>query len=139
MCRCILSHLILSDLTLRKHRWRRMRKASHEGFNKAVVHRYHPFQFRESVLLTSSLIAKPADWDNHLRRSAASSVMSVVYATPPVEENDPSVKNVNDHVNRLTRANLPGAHFVQFIPWLRYVLARYEWILMSIPSADLAF
>ncbi|KAK7449178.1 hypothetical protein VKT23_013327 [Stygiomarasmius scandens] len=103
--------------------WRRMRKASHEGFNKAVVHRYHPFQFRESVLLTSSLIAKPVDWDNHLRRSAASSVMSVVYATPPVEENDPSVKNVNDHVNRLTRANLPGAHFVQFIPWLRYVPA----------------
>lgn len=102
--------------------WRRMRKATHEGFNKAVVHRYHPVQFAEAILLTTGICAQPQQWDAHFRRSAASSIMSIVYGTPPVtSENDPSVKSVNDHVARLTRANIPGAHLVEVFPWMRYL------------------
>ena len=102
-----------------------MRKATHEGFNKAVVHRYHPVQFAEAILLTTGICAQPQQWDAHFRRSAASSIMSIVYGTPPVtSENDPSVKSVNDHVARLTRANIPGAHLVEVFPWMRYLPSR---------------
>jgi len=102
-----------------------MRKATHEGFNKSVTKRYHPVQYREAILLASALFSQPSRWDAHFRRSAASSVMSMVYGTPPVtSEDDPSVKNVNDHVARLTRANLPGAHLVELFPWMRYLPSR---------------
>ena len=102
-----------------------MRKAVHEGFNKAAVYRYHPIQYAEAVHLTQGVLATPEEWDKHLRRSAASSVMAVVYGTEPIaSEQDPRVKRVNDHVTRLSRASLPGAHLVQFIPWMRYLPKR---------------
>jgi cytochrome P450 len=110
--------------------WRRMRKAVHEGFNKAAVHRYHPIQYAEAVHLVQGVLATPEEWDKHLRRSSASSVMAVVYGTEPIaSEQDPRVKRVNDHVTRLSRASLPGAHLVQFIPWMRYLprsLAKWK-------------
>ncbi|PBK94480.1 cytochrome P450 [Armillaria gallica] len=95
--------------------WRRMRKAAHEGLNKAVVYRYHSIQTAEAVLLTAGVLAEPEKWDSHLRRTAASATMSVVYDTPPTSEQDPSIKNINDFVSRITRAAKPGAHFVTCI------------------------
>ncbi len=91
-----------------------MRKAAHEGLNKAVVYKYHSIQTAEAVLLTAGVLAEPEKWDSHLRRTAASAIMSMVYDTPPTSEQDPSVKNINDFVARVTRAAMPGAHFVSF-------------------------
>ncbi len=91
-----------------------MRKAAHEGLNKGVVYKYHPIQTAEAVLLTAGVLAEPEKWNSHLRRTAASAIMSMVYDTPPTSEQDPSVKNINEFVARLTRAAMPGAHFVSF-------------------------
>jgi hypothetical protein len=103
-------------------RWRRMRRAAHEGLSKNVVESFKKAQFTEAVLLAFALLAQPATVDNHLRRSAASMIMSVTYDRPPiVSELDSSVKAINDFVARLTRAALPGAHFVEFFPWMRYI------------------
>ncbi|KAH0835783.1 cytochrome P450 [Lanmaoa asiatica] len=102
--------------------WRRLRKAAHEGLNKGIVHRFHPTQHLESVLLACSLLAQPENWDGHLRRTAASAIMSMVYDEPPIiSGNDESVGAVNDFVARLTRAALPGAHLVEFFPWMMYL------------------
>ncbi|THH03981.1 hypothetical protein EW146_g10300 [Bondarzewia mesenterica] len=107
-----------------------MRKAAHEGLHKGIVHRYHPTQTTEAILLASGVLAQPQQWDAHLRRSAASSTMSVVYDTAPIaSENDPSIKNVNDFVARVARAGLPGAHLVEFFPWMIYIprsLAKWK-------------
>jgi hypothetical protein len=35
------------------------------------------------------------------------------------------IKAVNDFVARLTRAALPGAHFVEFFPWMMYIPSSY--------------
>ncbi|SJL10290.1 related to O-methylsterigmatocystin oxidoreductase [Armillaria ostoyae] len=105
--------------------WRRMRKAAHEGLNKGVVYKYHPIQTAEAVLLTAGVLAEPEKWNSHLRRTAASAIMSMVYDTPPTSEQDPSVKNINEFVARLTRAAMPGAHFVEFFPWMRYIPSKY--------------
>ncbi|KAI9435067.1 cytochrome P450 [Lactarius indigo] len=106
--------------------WRRMRRAAHEGLSKSIVESFKTPQFNEAVILASGLLDQPATLDNHLRRVAASMIMSVTYDTPPiVSELDSGVKAVNDFVARLTRAALPGAHFVEFIPWMRHIPSRF--------------
>ncbi|KAF8546952.1 cytochrome P450 [Imleria badia] len=102
--------------------WRRLRKAAHEGLNKGVVHRFQPTQHIEGVLLACGLLAEPDNWDGHLRRTAASAIMSMVYDEAPIiSGNHTSVKLINDFVARLTRAALPGAHLVEFFPWMMYI------------------
>ncbi|PBK94425.1 cytochrome P450 [Armillaria gallica] len=105
--------------------WRRMRKAAHEGLNKAVVYKYHSIQTAEAVLLTADVLAEPEKWDSHLRRTAASAIMSMVYDTPPTSEQDPSVKDINDFVARLSRAAKPGTYLVEFFPWMQYIPSKY--------------
>lgn len=108
------------------HSWRRLRKAAHEGLNKTVVKGYHHTQLKEAVFLASSMLREPNNWDKHFRRTAASSVMSVVYDTPIVEsEQDPAVKSINNFMARLTRALLPGSHFVEFFPWMVHIPNRF--------------
>ena len=103
-----------------------MRRAAHEGLTKSVVETFKRPQFNEAVLLASGLLAQPATMDNHLRRVAASMIMSVTYdMSPIVSELDPGVKAVNDFIARLTRAALPGAHLVEFFPWMRYIPSRW--------------
>jgi hypothetical protein len=102
-----------------------MRKASHESLSKSVVDSFKITQLNEAILLTSGLLTHPTTWDKHFRRTAASMVMSVIYDTPPItSELDSSVKAVNDFVARLTRAALPGAHFVEFFPWMMHIPSR---------------
>jgi hypothetical protein len=102
-----------------------MRKAAHEGLSKSIVESFKTPQLTEAILLSSGLLAQPSTWDNHFRRTAASMIMSVTYDTPPiVSELNSSVKAVNDFVARLTRAALPGAHFVEFLPWMMYIPSR---------------
>ncbi|KAF5355241.1 hypothetical protein D9758_006004 [Tetrapyrgos nigripes] len=106
--------------------WRRMRKAAHEGLNRSVVHRYQPGQANEAYVLAAGVLSKPEEWFKHLRRNAASSVMSTVYDTPPLEsEQDPSVKRVNDFVARLATAGKPGAHLVEVFPSMMYIPRRW--------------
>ena len=102
-----------------------MRRASHESLSKSIVESFKPTQLNEAIILTTGLLAQPATWDQHLRRTAASMVMSILYDTPPImSELDPSVKAINDFVARLTRAALPGAHFVEFFPWMVHIPSR---------------
>jgi hypothetical protein len=59
---------------------------------------------------------------NITSRSAASTIMSIVYDHPPIKsEDEPSVVRINDFVERIVRAAYPGAHLVEFFPWMRYL------------------
>ena len=106
-------------------RWRRMRRAGHEGLSKSVVESVKRPQFNEAIFLASGLLSQPATADNHLRRAAASMIMSVAYDVPPiVSELDPGVKAINDFVARIARAALPGSYLVELFPWMRYIPSR---------------
>jgi hypothetical protein len=107
-----------------------MRKAVHEGLSKPVAEAFKVSQLHEAILLTSGLIAQPVMWDKHLRRTTASVAMAVTYDTAPIaSELDSKVKAINDFVARLTRAALPGAHFVEFFPWMRRIPSR--WVFLA--------
>jgi len=113
--------------TITSSSWRRMRKAAHEGLNKGVIKDFHETQTREALLLAASGLAEPAQWDKHIRRAAASMVLSVVYNQPPIKsEQDSTVKLANEFIRRLTLAAYPGAHLVEFFPWMKYIPSRYE-------------
>ncbi|VDC00277.1 unnamed protein product [Peniophora sp. CBMAI 1063] len=106
--------------------WRRMRKAAHEGLNKGVVKDFYDYQTTEALLLARDGLKNSAAWDKHLRRAAASMVLSCVYDEPPiVSEQDVRVSLINDFVQRLTRAAYPGAHWVEMMPWMRHIPSQF--------------
>jgi len=105
--------------------WRRMRRAANEGFSKTSVKRFYEKQMTEAVLLACDCLVKPAQFDKHFRRAAASMILSVVYGYPSItSEQDHTVKAANDFANRLTLAACPGTYLVEFFPWMRYVPSR---------------
>ncbi|OCH87846.1 cytochrome P450 [Obba rivulosa] len=102
--------------------WRRMRRAAHEGMNKAVASRYHPTQTAEAVTLCQGLLQDPDSWEDQFRKTAASSVMSIIYGTPAINSiDDPAVKKVNDFAERIVKAAYPGAHLVELFTWMKYL------------------
>jgi hypothetical protein len=102
-----------------------MRKAANEGFSKSSVKRFYEKEVTEAVLLACDCLVKPAQLDKHFRRAAASMVLSVVYGMPAItSEQDRTVEVVNDFANRLTSAAYPGAHLVEFLPWMRHIPSR---------------
>ena len=112
-----------------------MRKAAHEGFSKGSVKRFYGKQTAEAVLLACDRLGKPAQWDQHFRRAAASMLLSVVYGHAPItSQQDHNVVAISNLTMRLTRAAYPGAHLVEFLPWMRHfpgrwaLLVYYKWI-----------
>jgi hypothetical protein len=105
--------------------WRRMRKAADEKFAKSLVKGFHKKETAEAVILANDWLFAPAKWDWHLRRASASMTLSAVYGYPTItSEQDQTVKMINDFSMRLTAAAYPGAHLVEFFPWLRHVPSR---------------
>ncbi|KAJ7081461.1 cytochrome P450, partial [Mycena crocata] len=100
--------------------WRKLRKAAHEGLNVRASEAYQPLQEIEAVVLVDNLIKEPDFWDDHLKRSAASTVLTAVYGTRPIEsKDDPLVTRINDLMHRLVRATLPGAFLVEIFPAMK--------------------
>jgi len=107
-----------------------MRKAADEKFAKSLVKGFRKKETAEAVILANDWLFAPAKWDWHLRRASASMTLSAVYGYPTItSEQDQTVKMINDFSMRLTAAAYPGAHLVEFFPWLRHVpssLAKWK-------------
>ena len=116
---------ISADRNLTLLSWRRMRKAGNEGLHKGAVPRYYHKQTIESITLALGMVTEPRLWDRHVRRTSASTTLGIVYDAPTIaSEHDPHVRRINEFVGRLTRAALPGAHFVDFFPFMKYIPSR---------------
>ena len=102
-----------------------MRKAVHEAFSQDITEQLQNAQMLEALVLAGDMIRLPTEWDRHLRRSSASMVLGVTYNFPAIEsEQDPRITRANNFIERLTHAALPGAHIVEFLPWLLYIPNR---------------
>ncbi|KAH9058113.1 cytochrome P450 [Lactarius vividus] len=102
--------------------WGKMSKAIHEGLNQS----FEVPQFKEAILLTSGLLAEPAMWDQHIRRTTASLAMAITYDTSPVlSKHDSGVKAIDGFMERMTRATHPGAHFVELFTWMIHIPSRF--------------
>jgi hypothetical protein len=50
------------------YRWRKLRKASHEGLNVRASEAYQPLQEKEAAVLVDNMLKDPNSWDDHLKR-----------------------------------------------------------------------
>ena len=105
--------------------WYRMRKAASAGFNKSSSKGFYEKQMTEAVLLACGWLSDPAQWDQYLRRAAASTTLSVVYGHPPLtSDQHHTVKVINNLSERILKAALIGTYWVHIFPWLRYIPSR---------------
>jgi hypothetical protein len=102
-----------------------MRKAASEKLSSSSVKDFYETQMKEAIVQACDLVDKPARWDRHFRRTAASSTLSIVYGHPTLtSEQDHIVRVINDFSERLFHAVGMGAHLVEFFPWLRHLPSR---------------
>ncbi|KAH9040505.1 cytochrome P450 [Lactarius pseudohatsudake] len=107
-------------------RWRRCRRAVHQGLTKAAVRNYHSILRKEGVLLTSALLADPGALEKHYKRTTASTMMSILYDYSTLRsENEKSVKEAFAHADRMSESAAPGAYLVEFLPWMLHIPERF--------------
>ncbi len=104
------------------HRWRRFRRVAVESFSKLTVHRFHPIQGREAIILALELMKNPSNPLQNLQRHTASIMLSINYHFPPVvSEDDPTLVGILGHVTRLLYDLQPGNRLVEYFNWMRYI------------------
>jgi cytochrome P450 len=111
--------------------WRRMRRASHEAFTKVAVQRYQPIQTKEATILVSALLANPENREQHVKRAATSTIMSVLYDYPTLASaQDKAVQDMDRSMHWVSRAAV-WFFVIQLFPWMMHIPER------STPSPQL--
>ena len=101
-----------------------MRRASHEALYKGAVNRYHPIHIKEATILVSALLADPENRDQHVQRTTASTIMSILYDHPTlISGQDEGVQEIHRNGINRTRAAVRTS-LVEFFPWMIYVPKR---------------
>jgi hypothetical protein len=111
-----------------------MRRAAHEALTKRVVQNYHPIQMKEVTILVSSLLKPSASLqqDGHLKRLAASTIMSIVYDYPTIlSEHDHVLVKIERYNDRFLKSALVGSYFVDIFPWMKHIPERSWFPLLS--------
>jgi len=58
--------------------------------------------------------------------------MSILYDYPTLEtENDKTLKQIHDYIDRISEAATPGAHLVEVFPWMIHIPDRSVLISIS--------
>ncbi|KAI0027580.1 cytochrome P450 [Vararia minispora EC-137] len=116
----LLTQQLLFILSGHNDRWRRMRRAVNEAFNVGVTGRYHGMEEEEAVRLALALTAEPSRFIHLYERYAASLVMTITYDRPlrGSEKDDAIHKRTLVSNRRNVDAVAPGAHLVEFFPWM---------------------
>lgn len=105
---------------------RRFRRAALDSFSSSGVSVYRPIQNREAMILALDLMKSPSDRETHLRRHSLSIMLSINYHLPPAQsESDPFLLAITDRIRHISHTLEPGAHLVEFFPWLRYVPSMF--------------
>ncbi|RDX52873.1 cytochrome P450 [Lentinus brumalis] len=117
-------------------RWRRMRRAAHEGLHSGVVKDYYPIQTLEAAILLEDMIRAPNDWDRHMRRTAASTVLSATYDRAPLKDvDDSSMVILENFTKRIVQAGYVDGYFIELFPLFKHLPSvfapwkkeAYEW------------
>lgn len=89
--------------------------------NNQITKTYRPFMQVEGYLLADSLMKAPSMWNDHIKRSAASFIMSVVYGTKSMRTStDPTLITLHKFLRRSLGA-AAGKYWVEFFHFLEYM------------------
>ncbi|KAK0480275.1 cytochrome P450 [Armillaria novae-zelandiae] len=100
--------------------YKKSRKLFHHGFNPRASDEYQPIQMREITMLLAKLLQSPEQFDKHLRTTTGAIIMMIAFGYQTVE-NDEFVRIAEDAQLAMVSAARPGAYFVDFLPFLKYV------------------
>ncbi|KAI0321505.1 cytochrome P450 [Amylostereum chailletii] len=107
--------------------WRKFRKVLHGGFHARKADTYRDIQTLESKLLMHQLLHDPKDYEQHIRRYAASVVVSVAYGRRVDSMDEWVVKENMEAMAYLTSVNIPGKYIVESWPWLLKLPRSLQW------------
>ncbi|KAF5326711.1 hypothetical protein D9619_004271 [Psilocybe cf. subviscida] len=97
--------------------FRRMKRSTHATFNPRAAERFKPLQEGEAIRLTSDLLENSLEWDHIIQSSTSSSILTAIYAWPRLtEEHHPIVQRIHDHLERVSKACIPGSSMVDIFP-----------------------
>ncbi|KAI0064159.1 cytochrome P450 [Artomyces pyxidatus] len=101
--------------------WRAHRKIFHHNLNTWNAPAHHPVQLAQTEILLKSLYTDPHEFENHLRRYAASIALSIAYGYNVDSNTDNILKIAEEAIDMVSKALVPGAMAVNAIPALRYL------------------
>lgn len=104
--------------------FRRMRRATHQVFGPHSSTQFQSLQEAEATRLVSELLENPDSWDEIVKRSTSSNILTATYGWPRItEEHRPLVKRIHAHTDRLSNACIPGTSMVDIFPVMNYLPA----------------
>ncbi len=99
-----------------------MRKATQESLRTGTAQFNKATQYKDGVQLALSMLEDPVHWYGHCKQAVASTIMQVTYGkSPPKWKYKENVAKFHEFVDGVTRAAMPGAHYVEIAPWMRYL------------------
>ncbi|QRV92069.1 cytochrome P450 family protein [Ceratobasidium sp. AG-Ba] len=102
-------------------RWRNQRRITHAVLHKKASEQLWPIILKQSRLAAQRLLKNPNNFFNEFRRMSGSAVLSAVYGYNVTSADDPLVKLVKTAISHIAEAAVPGAFYVNSMPWLRLI------------------
>jgi hypothetical protein len=104
-----------------------MRRAVNEAFNSTASKRYHVMQEEEAARLALALAKGYEQFHHHYERYAASLVLTITYDRPLRDsaEDERLLSRCSAFPKTIAAAVAPGAYYVEFMPWMLHIPARY--------------
>ncbi|KAH7912664.1 cytochrome P450 [Hygrophoropsis aurantiaca] len=102
-------------------RLKRLRRVLHAQLQPKVAVTYEDIQTTNARNVLLDIFDDPNNHQMHVRRYAASVVLSITYAHPPTSLSSPLVRAVNLCLSRFGSTIRPGAWLVDTYPILQYV------------------
>ena len=100
-------------------RWRRHRRAAHEGFCPRNIASHQYLQGKSSALLASRIFDDPDNWMRHIESSVASITLGSVYGKHIVDANAGIIqKRMQGIADSIQYAARPGNYLVDILPWM---------------------
>ncbi|KAF8970727.1 cytochrome P450 [Flammula alnicola] len=104
--------------------FRRMRRASHVTFGPHASEQFQPLQEAEAVRLAYELLQDPNSWEEIVKRSTSSNILTATYGWPRITDDHLTlVKRIHAHTARLANACIPGTSMVDMFPIMNYLPA----------------
>ncbi|KAH9856137.1 cytochrome P450 [Lenzites betulinus] len=89
--------------------------------SRKTVQQFAPVLEKQTGLLLRRLLHDPSDIQGELRQMAGNAVLMIAYGYKAKPRTDPLIKIIEDVSEQAAQVTLPGAYYVDSLPFLRYV------------------
>ncbi|KAI0772409.1 O-methylsterigmatocystin oxidoreductase [Trametes elegans] len=103
--------------------WRHVRRPLWRHLQPNTVGKYQPVQQREARRFLKRILQDQRDLDRQIKLSFSTTILTAVHGLPPKDVTYHYVDILNNSEDGIDETFAPGAHLVEFLPWLQYLPA----------------